>query len=144
MFALHKCVVYNNRQLGPSCVGLLLQDKDTLRLSDTALSDRDQLNQTDHRPHTTDTLIRAGHEPVCLVLGWNPSTACALLEFAEAPTRILRFLYPVDIGITTTVSPALDVAALCLDSWPAAIFTQILTPGLLPATTCQLTADSLL
>ena len=48
-------------------------------------------------------------------------------QFAEAPTRILRFLYTVDIGITTTTSPALDLAALCLDLWPAAIFTQILT-----------------
>ena len=36
----------------------------------------------------------------------------------------------VDIGITTTTSPALDIAALCLDSWPAAIFTQILTSDL--------------
>ena len=29
----------------------------------------------------------------------------------------------VDIGIITT-SPALDVAAFCLSSWPAAIFSQ--------------------
>ena len=50
---------------------------DTLRLSDTALSDRDRLDQTDHKPQTTDTFVRAGHELVCLVLGWNPSTACA-------------------------------------------------------------------
>ena len=32
----------------------------------------------------------------------------------------------VDIVITTTKSPALDIAALCLDSSPAAIFAQIL------------------
>ena len=109
---------------GLSCVG---QDIDTPLLSDTALSDRNRLNQTDHGLQTTDTIVRAGHELVCLVLGWDPSTACALLEFAEAPTRILRLLYTVDIGITTTTSPALDVAALCLVSWPAAILTQILT-----------------
>ena len=29
-------------------------------------------------------------------------------------------------NITTTKSPALDIAALCLDSWPAAIFAQVL------------------
>ena len=104
--------------LGTAPWGLswLLQDIDTPLLSDTALSDRNRLNQTDHGLQTTDSIVRAGHELVCLVLGWDPSTACALLEFAEAPTRILRFLYTVDIGITTTTSPALDIAALCLDS----------------------------
>ena len=34
------------------------------------------------------------------------------------------FTLLVDIGIATSTSPALDIAALCLDSWPAAIFTQ--------------------
>ena len=132
---------------GLSCVGLLLQDNDTPLLSDTALSDRNRLNQTDHGLQTTDTIVRAGHELVCLVLGclvlgWDPSTACALLEFAEAPTRILRFLYTVDIGITTTTSPALDVAALCLDSWPAAIFTLILTSDPCQRLHVRLTAAS--
>ena len=52
--------------------------------------------------------------------------------------------YAAGIGITTSTSPALDIAALCLDSWPAAIFTQIITSRLLPAITYQLAADSLL
>ena len=51
-------------------------------------------------------------------------TACALLEFTEAPLRILRVYGVVGIGIRTSTSPALDIAALCLSSWPAAIFTQ--------------------
>ena len=51
-------------------------------------------------------------------------TACALLEFTEAPVRILRFSGVVGVGIPTSTSPALDIAALCLSSWPAAIFTQ--------------------
>ena len=46
--------------------------------------------------------------------------ACALLEFTEAPTHTLRVLYSVDIGITNTTSPTLDIAALCLSLWPAA------------------------
>ena len=75
------------------------------------------------RPQTTGTPYRAGHEPVCCVLGWKPSTACALLKFAEAPTHTLRFSYPVDIDIPTSVSAALEIAAWCLSSWPAAIFT---------------------
>ena len=59
----------------------------------------------DHRLQTTDTLVRADHKLVCLVLGLNPSTACALLKFVQTPTRIMRILYPVDIGIITTTSP---------------------------------------
>ncbi len=31
------------------------------------------------------------------------------------------------IGITTTKSPVLDIAALCLSLWPAAISAQMLT-----------------
>ena len=31
----------------------------------------------------------------------------------------------VDIGITAIMSPASDIAALCLSSWLAAIFTQL-------------------
>ena len=31
----------------------------------------------------------------------------------------------VDIGITSTKSPALDIAALCLNWWLAAIFAQV-------------------
>ena len=31
------------------------------------------------------------------------------------------------IGIPTSTSPALDIVALCLSSWPAAIFTQAVT-----------------
>ena len=116
-------------RLGAAPLGLpvLLQNSNTLWLRDTALSHCNWNRQADHRLQSTDTLICAGHELVCLVLGWIPSTACALLEFAEAPIRILRFLYPVDIGITTATSPALDIA------WPAAIFTQNLTSD-----SCQL------
>ena len=50
-----------------------------------------QTNHSDHR-----LLPRAGHEPVCLVPAWDPSNACALLEFAEAPIHILRVSYSVD------------------------------------------------
>ena len=60
---------------------------------------------------------------ICLVPGWSAFTAYALLEFTEAPTHILRALYRVEVGINTTASPALDVAALCLSTWPAAYFT---------------------
>ena len=42
----------------------------------------------------------------------------------------------IDIGITTAKSPALDIAALCLISWPAAIFAQVPNLRLLPAVTC--------
>ena len=51
-------------------------------------------------------------------------TACALLEFTEAPLRIFRLSGVVGIGTPTSTSPALDIAALCL---PAAIFTQTVT-----------------
>ena len=33
----------------------------------------------------------------------------------------------VDTGIPSFTSPALDIAALCLSSWPAVIFTQTMT-----------------
>ena len=66
---------------------------------------------TDHR-HS----LRAAHYPVCLVPARDPSTACALLEFAEAPTHILTVLYSVDIGITTAKSSGLDIAAFVLSS----------------------------
>ena len=66
-----------------------------------------------------------------------PSTACALLEFAEAPTHILRIFYSVDICITTIMSPALDIAALCLSLWPAGDLQQQLQSVSL----CHLTAD---
>ena len=71
------------------------------------------------------TGLAAGHEPVCFVHAKMTPIVCALLEFTTAPLPILRVSGVVDIGITTTKSPALDIAALCLDSWPAAIFTQI-------------------
>lgn len=32
---------------------------------------------------------------------WGSPNACALLEFTEAPTHILRVFHSVDIGITT-------------------------------------------
>ncbi|KAL3154125.1 hypothetical protein ABBQ32_013654 [Trebouxia sp. C0010 RCD-2024] len=41
---------------------------------------------------------RAGHKPVCLVPAWDSPNACALLEFAEAPTHILRVSSSVDQG----------------------------------------------
>ena len=40
-------------------------------------------------------------------------------SFAEAPTHILRVYYSVDMGMTTTTPPTLDMAALCLGLWPA-------------------------
>ena len=44
-------------------------------------------------------------------------TAWALLEFTEAPLRILRVSSGViDIGIPTSTSPTLDIAASCLSS----------------------------
>ena len=50
----------------------------------------------------------------------------------------------VDVGLPTCTSPALDMPALCLSSWPAAIFTQTLTSDTPASHCCQLTADSLL
>ena len=91
----------------------------TLWLSDTAFVGYKQTKRTDHR-------VAAGHEPVCFVHAEMAPTACALLEFTTAPLPILRVSGVVDIGITTTKSPALHIAALCLDSWPAAIFAQVL------------------
>ena len=38
-------------------------------------------------------------------------TACALLQFAEAPLRVLRVSDVVSIGIPTSTSPALNIAA---------------------------------
>ena len=69
----------------------------------------------------------ASHKLVCLVLAQDLFTACALLEFAEAPTHILRVLYSGDKGITTATSPDLDIAALCLSSWPAATVILMLS-----------------
>ena len=80
----------------------------------------------------------AGHEPVCLVRTKDDSQhACALLEFTEAPLRILRVSGVIGIGIPTSTSPALDIAALCLSSWPAAIFTQTVTSDT-PASQCAI------
>ena len=52
------------------------------------------------------------------------STACALLEFVEALMHILKVLYSVGIGVTATRRPTLDIAGLCLSSWPAAKFSD--------------------
>ena len=131
----------------PRCSLLVLQGQTLPSLLRTLGSDellRPAPQTTKHRrsPH-------AGHEPVCLVLAWAPATACALLEFAGAPTHILRVLHSVDIGITTTMSPALDIAALCLGSWPATISAQTLTLVSITvsqqhdsSSLCQPTADS--
>ena len=54
-------------------------------------------------------------------------TAFALLDFSGARLRILRVSGVVGIGIPTSTSPALDIAALCLSLWPATIFTQTVT-----------------
>ena len=108
----------------------------TLWLSGTAFAGYKQTKCTEHR-------LAASHEPVCFVHAKMTPNACALLEFTTAPLPILRVSSVVDIGITTTTSPALDIAALCLDSWPAAIFCSISNFRLLPALTCQLTADLL-
>ena len=55
------------------------------------------------------------------------------------------FLQPLRKGIRVQYANlfSMDIAALCLDSWPAAIFTQF-DLRLLPAITYQLTAASLL
>ena len=75
------------------------------------------------------------------------SFACALLELTEAPSYILRVFYFVGIGITTTASPALDIAALCLSSRPAAISSDSLFHSVCNLdhinASCQLTADPL-
>ena len=61
--------------------------------------------------------------------------------FTEAPLRIVRV--PIVVGTSTiATSPALDIAALYLSSWPAAIFTQPVISDALPATSCQLTGSS--
>ena len=71
---------------------------------------------------------------------WLP-TAGALLEFTEAPLRIMRVPSVVDIGIITT-SPALDVAACARARGRrrSSLSQSFQTP--LPATSCQLTASS--
>ena len=91
----------------------------TLWLSGTAFVGHRQTKRTGHR-------LAAGHEPVCFVHAKMTPDACALLEFTTAPLPILRVSGVVDIGTTTAESPALDIAALCLDSWPAANFAQVL------------------
>ena len=93
-----------------------------LWISGTAFVGYKQTKLTDHR-------LAVGHEPACFVLAKMTPNACALLEFTTAPLPILRVAGVVDIGMTTTKSPALDIAALCSswpDSWPAAIFAQVL------------------
>ena len=57
-----------------------------------------------------------------------------MLFIAQMLTSLLDNLKPllsvqtlpggVDVEIITTTSPALDIAALCLDAWPAAIICQ--------------------
>ena len=90
-----------------------------LWISGTAFVGYKQTKRTDHR-------LAAGHEPACFVLAKMTPNAGVLLEFTTAPLPILRVSGVVDIGMTTTKSPALDIAALCLDSWSAAIFAQVL------------------
>ena len=68
------------------------------------INKRPTTQTTNHRPPH-----RAGHEPVCLVLGWNPPTACALLEFRWSPCTHPEVLYSVDVGMTTTTPPALNI-----------------------------------
>ena len=51
--------------------------------------------------------------------------------------------YPVDIEITTSTSPALDIAAWCLDSRPEDSHSDS-NLRLLPGVACQLTTGSLL
>ena len=58
----------------------------------------------------------SSHEPVCLVLAWNSFTACVLLEATQAYAHILRCIYSVATGIPTATSPALDIAALWLET----------------------------
>ena len=79
------------------------------------------------------------HTHICLVFWLSAAIRCFSSDCKQDSV-----FYPVDIGMTTSTSPASDITALCLDSWPAAIFTQILTSRLPPAITYQLTADSLL
>ena len=76
---------------GLSCVGLLLQDIDTPLLSDSALSDRNR-----NGLQTTDTIVRAGHELVCLVLGWDPSTMRA--EACKIPSLEGLWIYGVTLS----------------------------------------------
>ena len=44
--------------------------------------------QTNHSESDCGHLPRTGHEPVRFVFARDPPTACALLELAEAPTRL--------------------------------------------------------
>ena len=77
-----------------------------------------------NRPNAQATNAQLVTSLYALCIQKMTSTACALLEFTEAPLRILRVSDVVGIGMPTSTSPALDIAALCLSSWPAAIFTQ--------------------
>ena len=117
----------------PFCVGLLLQAY-RYNLAQRHLSDRLQIRRI---TQTTDIPCRAGHEPVCLVLGWDP--VCALLEFTEGPTHILRVFYSVVLGAITVTSPALDTAALCLSLWPASDLP--FSSNFSQVSLCRLTAD---
>lgn len=61
---------------------------------------------------------------LCLLPAWCPSTACASLEFTEAPTCILTILHAADI--LTIISFVSDVAAVCFSLWPAGDNAQTL------------------
>ena len=85
------------------------------------------------RPSAQATNLQLVTSLYALCIQKMSPTACALLEFAEAPLRILMVSGVFDIGIPTSTSPALDIAALYLSSWPAAIFTQTVPASLLSA-----------
>ena len=80
-----------------------------------------QTHQT-HRPQT------CGRPRACVLCACgDDSKRLCFAGVHYSPSSHPRVSGVVDIGITTIQSPALDIAALCLDSWPAAIFAQVLT-----------------
>ena len=121
-------------QSGSNRSQLLLWSKSVGLLAERASTHLTELKRLWH--NIGPNSLCATNKTVCLyalcIQKMTP-TACALLEFTEAPLRILMVSDVVGIGIPTSTSPALDIAALCLSSWPAAIFTQTVPASLLSA-----------
>ena len=49
------------------------------------------------------------------------------IEVSDLAPNIYRVLYSVDVCIPAATSPGMDIAALCLSSWPAATVIQTLS-----------------
>lgn len=83
------------------CVSCLFAEQ-TDTLAQTTLIT--ELRPTSHSVHRPQTPTRTGHQLVRLVPARMDSTACAVYDFIEASTHILRVPRSVDIGTTATMS----------------------------------------